>query len=75
MSDYLVKTRSINAPVPRGKGLSAAVQALEVGESVLLPTHAGSAVSTVANMRRKGCAGTFTVKAQGPGSCRVWRLT
>lgn len=53
-----------------------AIRALKPGETVLLPTSAGSVLSTVGNLRARGEVqpGEFSVKREGPRAARIWRL-
>lgn len=70
--------KSLNVPLPnkRGKGYAEAMRGLKIGESVLLPTSAGSVVSLMGYLRRRGEArsGEFTVRSAGAKLARVWRV-
>ena len=56
-------------PKPRGKGYTAALRKLGVGDSVLLPIGLNNA-GNVANYA--GLTGKYRARAE-PGGCRIWR--
>jgi hypothetical protein len=76
MPQFFKTDRSVSAPAKRSKGIVDAIRALKVGESVLLPTSAGSLISTVGYLRARGKAkaGEFTVRSEGMRAARIWRL-